>query len=149
MSKGQETANFAGLDLTTHLDIVLDSVDQGFTVINLNLTDTKLNGDHFKNNLLPWFKNNISVTVIDISNNLLNSSVSEVAILKEFGVEMTQDTPNFIPGSPAYQGKSIIAKDTGLSDNTIKLLLNEGEHATKAKEDREKSIQASQKKTEA
>lgn len=101
MSKGQETANFAGMDLRNHLDIVLDSVDQGFTVINLNLTDTKLNGDHFKNNLLPWFKNNISVTVIDISNNLLNSSVSEVAILKEFGVEMTQDTPNFIPGSPA------------------------------------------------
>jgi len=40
--KGQETANFAGMDLSKHLETVLDAVDQGFSVKTLNLNDTKL-----------------------------------------------------------------------------------------------------------
>jgi len=98
--------------------------------------------------LLPWFKNNISVNVIDISNNQMTSSISEDKLLKEFGIEASADSSIFTPGSPADLGKSIVAKDTGFSERTIELLLNDCDHATKSKEERAKSQAESAKKTE-
>lgn len=136
------------MDLSKHLDTVLDAVDQGFSVKTLNLNDTKLTVKHVYNDLLPWFKNNNSVNVIDISNNQMTSSISEKELLKAFGIESSADPPVFTPGSPADLGKSIEARDTGFSERTIELFLNDCDHASKSKEDRAKSEAESVKKTE-
>jgi len=148
VSQGKATANFSQLDLGKHLDVVLDAVDQGYTVNHLNLTDTKLTVKHVYNDLLPWFKNNISVNVIDISNNQMSASIPEEKILLEFGITVNNDSTVFISGSPADLGKSIIAVNTGFSESTIQLLLNHCEHANKSIEERDKSKAESVKKTE-
>jgi len=70
--------------------------------------------------------------------------------LKEFGIEiLSSGSQKFIAGSPADQGKSIIANNTGLSEKTIKLLLNECDHARKSKNERSLSQAESLKKSEA
>jgi len=123
-------------------------VDQGFNINHLNLTDTKLSVKNVYKDLLPWFKNNISVNIIDISNNQMTASIPEEKILKEFGITISNDATVFISGSPADLGKSIIAENTGFSEHTIQLLLNHCEHASKSMDERNKSKAESVKKTE-
>lgn len=157
VAKGKDTADFAGIDVSKHLELVLDSVDQGQSVQTLSLADTNLNHNLLVNELLPWLKSSKSVDVLDISNNsfMVNMKTKEKdevesKLLKEFGIELPPNaSPYYRPGSAADQGKQIKAENTNLTPETQKLLLNDDEHGLKAREEKEKSAAASKKKINA
>lgn len=154
VTTGKDTADFSGIDISAHIDMVLNSVDQGYKVKNLVLSETNLNHDLIINDLLPWLQSNKSVDVLDISNNVLFANLKtkekeeiESKILKAFGIENTASI--YRPGSAADQGKQIKADNTGLSQEIIKYLQNDDEHGLKAREEKEKSLASSEKKVNA
>jgi len=146
ISKGTDSADFSGLNLNKHLELALNSVDQGFTVKTLNLSNTNLS-NNFKNEFMPWFQSNNSVMNVDISGNNLKHLEKEILVL--FGIDSSQGTPTLIPGTAAHLGKQILASNTGLSHNTIALLLNESEPSVKAREDRANNLVLSEKQSNA